>query len=433
LSYGGRTHVVLPLFYYVLAGFSLFFDTMLVAKVIPNVLASALIFVVFLIVRYMTRDDEIAVLAAFVGGFIPVFVSETINSISAYTITVPLSFLMLYFLLKRHLNLFLISVCVFVLTSPSIVVVVLGMLLYFIFSWVEGFKPARAEVELTVFAVFLVTWFYLVFYRGALLLHGHRIIWSNIPGEVIVKYFSQVDLLTALSLIGIIPILSGIIVLYHYLFKQKKRSVYLLVSFLVIVALLLLLRFIQLKIGLIYIGVLLAILFGEFLMLFKSYIAKTKIVKFKYYLALVFFLVFVLTSVVPSIGSARQVQAESISKERVFAYSFLQNLSISSDTFVGTVFEGNLINYYIERKNVIDTDFLMIEDTSARLRDIRTIYTSAIESKPVELMKKYKADYIIFSTEAMDYYNISKIAYVDDECFPLVYSSREVKAYQRKC
>ncbi len=433
LSYGGRTHVFLPLFHYILAFFSLFFGTIAVAKAVPNIVASTLVFVVYLIISRITRNKWVAVLTAFISAFIPIYISETINSISVYSFTIPLSFLMLYFLLSRKFNLFLASLILFMLLSPSVVLIVMTMILYFVFSWVEGFTPHRAEIELTVFSVFLVTWFYFLVYRDAFLLYGYRIIWYNIPKEVLAKYFSQFDMPTALYQIGIIPILSGIYMFYHYMFKKKKKSVYMLISLLVIVGLLLLLKFIQLRMGMMYIGVALAILFGEFFILLMSYISRTKFAGYRNWIVAGFIAIFIATSFLPSLGYANEKMSESVSEEKVFAFTFLGNISEENAAFVGSVFEGNLINYYIKRKNIIDTDFLMIRNVDARLRDVRTIYTSAIETKPVEIMKKYNADYIIFTDAEKRYYNITRIAYVDEDCFPLVYSGKDVKVYKRKC
>src|SRR3989344_5255894 len=51
LSYGGRTFVFLPLFQYVLAFFSLFMPLAAAAKIIPNLLASSMVIIAFLITR----------------------------------------------------------------------------------------------------------------------------------------------------------------------------------------------------------------------------------------------------------------------------------------------------------------------------------------------------------------------------------------------
>src|SRR3989338_8275102 len=49
LSYGGRTFIVLPFGYYVFSLFSIFLPLAFVAKLLPNVLASSIIFIIYAI------------------------------------------------------------------------------------------------------------------------------------------------------------------------------------------------------------------------------------------------------------------------------------------------------------------------------------------------------------------------------------------------
>jgi len=434
LSYGGRMYLFLPVFYYILAFFSLFADTILVAKIFPNIFAAMLVFAVYLIVRHMTKSDRIAILASFVSGFIPVFFAETINSVSVHTMNIPLTFLLIYYILKIRSNIykFLITLSLMLVISPYSIIVVLALLLYMVFSWVEGFKPTRSEVELTLFSLFFVTWFYIIFYKDALLMHGYNIIWQNLPAEVINQFFSEIQILETIYQIGVIPLISGIIILYFFVVHRKKKSIYLLLSLVLIIVLLLIQKYIQLNIGLMYIGVIMTILLGETLMSSIKYIKKTKFVNLQNYLLGVFFIIFLFTSLIPSITLAQNKVTESDPAVKIFGLELLQNISDPGDTVVASVFEGHLITYISDRANVIDSNFLLV-DAETRLRDIRTIYTSAIESKPVELMNKYDADYIIFTDVGKDYYNITKIAYVDDQCFPIIYSGIGVRIYEKKC
>ena len=48
-------------------------------------------------------------------------------------------------------------------------------------------------------------------------------------------------------------------------------------------------------------------------------------------------------------------------------------------------------------------------------------------------MDKYGADYIMLNKNAMEFYNISKISYVDDYCFPIVFSGENLWIYKKKC
>jgi len=435
LSYGGREYFFLPLFHYVLAFFSLFLNIEIVAKIIPNILAASITIVVFMIVKFMTKDDRIALLCSFMAGIVPIFISETINSVSALSVVIPLTFLLFYRLLRLRSRKspywFLIILIILLLTSSYTIIIALAMVLYILFSWVEGFKTTRSEIELTLFSLFLVTWFYFIFFKGALLLHGFDIIWQNIPTEVIAQYYADAGL-NIIYLIGVIPLVCGVIVLYHYTFRSKKKSIYLFLSLILIVTILLILKYIELNAGLMYIAITLVVLSGEAIHLALKYLQRTKFAKYQNHLMVLFLIIIVSTSFFPIVTSANQKISESDPAAKVFALQLLENFSNSGDTVIGSVFDGHLITYYTKRKNVIDSNFLLI-DAKPRLRDIRTIYTSAINIRPLEIMRKYNAKYVILTDETKKYYNISDITYADDYCLPVFYTGKGITIYQRKC
>ncbi len=436
LSYGGRTYVFLPLFHYILAFFSLFLGTVYAAKIVPNVFASSLVIIVFLIVRLQTKDDWIAILSAFISGFLPIYISETINSATVFSLIIPLMFLLYYFMLrirkKKYIYYYLTTLSLFILLSPYSIIFVLTILLYYIFSWVEGFRPTRTEIELTVFSLFLAIWFYSIFYREALLMQGFGVIWQNIPSEVINQFYSGVNILDTINMIGLIPLLAGIYITYHYIYRTKRKPFYLTLSLLIIILALLLLRYIQLRLGLVFIGVILTILVGEFISYATDYLGRTKFAGYRNHLLVLLMAVFVLTSFIPSLGYADRKIIDSDPGGKVFALKFLQNISDPDEAVVGSVFDGHLITYLADRKNIIDSNFLLV-DAKERLQDVRTIYTSAIQSAPIDIMDKYDAGYILLTDEAKRYYNITRISYVDDTCFPIIFSSSDVTVYQKKC
>lgn len=435
LSYGGREYLFLPVFHYLLAGFSFIMPMGLAAKVLPNLLASSIVFVAYLLVRQVTRDYRIAMLAAFTAGFVPVFISETINSVSPLSLFVPLAFLLYYVLLRRQKHsqhLFLAVLILLALTSPYTVIIVLSMCLFIAFSWVEGFRPTKKEVELTLFSVFLVLWIYLLFYRDALLMHGPGIIWQNMPAEVRSSYYGGIQITHALGMIGLIPMVCGLYVTFYYIFRKKSKPFYLFLSLMLIVSFLLLLHYIPFSDGLVILGVLSVVLFGQFISVALEYLSRTKLVGYSSHIIGALFIVFFLTSLVPATAMAKQKIDQGDPAAKIFALQFLREIAEPGTVIVSSVYEGNLITYWTGHPNVMDTNFLG-QDAEKRLRDIRTIYTSAIESKPLEIMRKYNATYIVLSKNTMSYYNISWIAYADSECFPAVFSGDRVQVYEKKC
>jgi len=436
LSYGGRSFIFLPVFHYMIAGFALFFNVIIVSKILPNLLAATVVIAVFLICRELTKNDLVSLVSAFASGFVPVFISETINSVSVQSVAVPATFFLVYFLMRLRkkvmLHLFLLTLAFFLILSTYSLLIVLSMMLFLVFTWVEGIKLTRSEIELTIFSLFLTAWFYLLFYRDALLVHGHQIIWQNIPGEVINVFFSDIDILLTIVHIGIIPLLSGFIMFYYYIFKKKKKQIYLLLSLTLLITLLLLNQYIELSIGLSYIGIISAILLSEMIMLITEYVKRTNFAKYHFYVTGVIIALFIMTSVLPSIDAARSVMSEADSKDKVVAMRLLHNTTKGTEAIAGSVFDGHLITYFSDRKNIVDSNFLLV-DAKERLRDTRTIFTSAIESKALETLHKYGAEYLLVTEESGIYYNISKVAYADSDCMPLLYSGKDVRIYQRKC
>ena len=65
----------------------------LVLKIIPEVLFSSLVIIVYLITIEITENRVSSVLAALMAAFIPLLIRETLNMASVYSLFLPLIFL----------------------------------------------------------------------------------------------------------------------------------------------------------------------------------------------------------------------------------------------------------------------------------------------------------------------------------------------------
>lgn len=131
---------------------------------------------------------------------------------------------MIYCLLRINegfLGLFIISVIILAMTSASSFLFIIALLFYLLFLRLERLKLSRKEVELIIFSTFLMVIVNFWIYKDAFLFHGIQVIWQNFPKEVMSKYFLEFNLLGALYLIGIVPFVSGIYMVYYNLFKKK--------------------------------------------------------------------------------------------------------------------------------------------------------------------------------------------------------------------
>ena len=300
LSYSGRNLLFQPLFHYIMAFFNLFMPLNLVCKLLPNIFASLLVFITYMIVLRLTKNKFASIFSSFISGFIPIYFANTINSVSAYSLVIPLIFFIIYcfFMIKtdkKYINYFIFSIILLTLMHSSAVLFIPAFIIYLLLVKFEHLEIRRSEIELIMFSGIFIIWLNFIVYKNAFLLHGQNLIWQNIPSEILSKYFSQLSIMDALYYIGIVPLLLGVIVIYIYTFRKKSRYVYFLIGFVLSSLFLLWFRLTQLKTGLIFLGVILVLLFGKYYPEFISFIDKTKFARFRKAIITLILLFFCLT------------------------------------------------------------------------------------------------------------------------------------------
>lgn len=429
--------VFVPGFHYLMALFSFFLPGSIALKVLPNVFASLLVFVVYLICFELTGDRSASLLSSFVSGFVPVFVYKTVNSVSPYSIVVPLMFLALYSFMrvneKSYLYSFIVLLFALSLLGPSVLLLVLGLLFYFLLASVELVRRRRAELELLLFSLLLSLWVLLLFFKKAFLVHGSAVVWQNLPSAVLSGYFSGFNVLEAVYKIGLLPFFFGVYTLYLYLFKERSRDAYLFIGFGLTVLVLLLLKLVAIDAGLMFLGILLCVLFAPFYKVAVGYLKKMRFYSYTNWLAVFFAFVFLFTSVFSSVGYARKAVLETPWQEEYDALIWLKGNTVKDDVILSTPGEGFLVGFVSQRGTVIDTNYLLLRDASERFKDVKAIYTTPYETNALDLLNKYGVDYIVFSRNAVHEFSSSGLSYVSDSaCFDTVYS-KEVKIYRSRC
>ena len=122
LSYGGRQQIFSPVFHYIISFFSLLSNNGLAAKIVPNVLASSLVILAYLISKRLTKNENVSLFTAFISGFVPIFFSQTVNSISTLSLSIPLMFLLIYCFMninkKKWLYTYLVTLAIFSFSTP---------------------------------------------------------------------------------------------------------------------------------------------------------------------------------------------------------------------------------------------------------------------------------------------------------------------------
>ena len=193
--------------------------------------------------------------------------------------------------------------------------------------------------------------------------------------------------------------------------------------------LLLWLRFIELKIGLMLFGLLLVVLFSQWLLQFVETVKNSKASRFLWSFVALIFAAFLVFSVYPSISLA-QKESQSITPDEINALEWIKSNTPLQAAIVATADEGNIVAAIAQRKNIMDSSFLMQRDVAERFNDIKRLYTTTLEVEAVGLMDKYAADYIYFSGKARAYFKTDKIRYADGKCFLKVYDNH-VQIYQK--
>ena len=432
LSFGGRYLIFLPLFHYILAAFSLIFSLDLVAKILPNLFASSIIFIVYLIVQQVTKNKEIALLCSFVSAFIPIYFLNTMNTVTVNSLSIPLSFLILYLFPRlkegKLLYLFIIVFILSLLSSAITIIVVLSLVVYYFLTKIEKVNLEREEIEITVFSLLLMLWFYFLVFKRALLVHGLEFIWQNIPTEILSRYFYQISIPQAIYHVGLLPILGAVFVAYVFLFKSKSKQIYLYLSFTITVLILLWIKLLKFDTGLLYLSIGCVILFGIACKQILNYFEKTHLQGYKKPVLVGIFFLVLLTLTFPTLFLASNQEKIELD---LGALGFLE--AVERDiTVMASPMDGHIVTYYTGKETIVDSNFLLIPDIEERVTDVRTLFVGQSKVIATKIMEKYDAEYIYLSPGALETYEIDDLPYGGEECFPLVYNS-QVKIYEKRC
>ncbi|MBW2990137.1 glycosyltransferase family 39 protein [Candidatus Woesearchaeota archaeon] len=421
LSYSGRILVFPPFFYYLLAGFSFILPLTLVAKLIPSIAFSALVIVIYLIAKHITKNRTAAFIAALFSGFVPVLYT-TLNQVSVYSLSLLLIFLLSYAFLrieeKGFVILSIVLTAVLLLTHTSIFVLLISFLVYFLILRLEKQKLSIKEVETTLFLFFLALWLNILLYKKAFFLHGISFIRQNIPAPLLSAYFMDISFLGVIYAVGLIPLLLGVYAVYHVLFKTRSRAATLFISFALVSFIMLWLKLIPFRAGLLFLSLNLIILSAYSIKIILVSISKTRMPRLSIIAITFIIILFVLTTATPFVSTLTIHRPPA---EDIKALEWIKENTHEDDIVLGRVEEGFLINYIAERKNVADSNFLFIKNINQRYEDVNHLFTLRLKSEAVRLINKYDIDYIFLSTRSMDEYSMAELFYAEEDCLELVY------------
>lgn len=436
LSYGGRTYMFFPIFYYILGLVYFIVPSVISLKIFLNLMASLIVIGAYFISLELTKNKNISFLTALVSGFIPIYFKETVNTLSIFSIYVPLVFCAVYYMIKinkdkSYSTYFILVMAILILLSPLSIILILGFMLFLILSRLEKLKFAKFNLEIIIVSTFFYLWFNFILYKKAILFHGFKVIWQNVPKEDLIQYFSQVSIIDAVYQIGIIPFFLGIYASYAYTTKQRSLQTYIIVGIVLSLFFLLWFKLIPLITGLIFLGSILTLMLSKSLRLLYDYANKTKLSKYNILAIIAVLLIVVFTSIVPAFTLGLKTLDNAPSKEVIDAYNWLENNSGNDSIILASKDQGHALTYFTGRRNLIDNNFLFIKDIDQRVYDIRRIYITKFSAELLELAKKYDINYIIVDDNARQLYNIEDLG-VSSDCINLAYDNN-VKIYEVAC
>ncbi|MDP3918350.1 MAG: hypothetical protein Q8Q35_00395 [Nanoarchaeota archaeon] len=431
LSYGGNIITDVHVFHYFLAIWDLFLPQWFVYKILPALLASSIVIMVYILAKEITKNEYASLFAAFLSAFIPIYIGNTLNQISTTSLVIPVFLILVYSLIKirKRKGLFLIFSLILILLEPLNLLMFFTFFIFIILMIAESKEIRRDEKEAIGFHLMLFILVNLILFKNLYLNKGFAAVWQNVPLELYGNIFQNFNLFDTITLIGVIPLILGL--LGFILYPMRDRHMILLGGILMADFTLLLLKLIPFKQGVLLLAVVFCITSAITMSRIIEYLDLTKIARFRRIIVTILVIFTAISLIYPSTIVAREVINDGVHAEEVEALTWIKDNTPMDSTIAGNVYEGNMIAYIAGRANIIDTQFINAED---RLFDVQIIFTTQSLVKATRALNKFSADYIYFSKKTQEMYGVEKLAYTKDEsCFENVFENEEATVYKLVC
>ncbi|MBI3051555.1 hypothetical protein HYY74_03790 [Candidatus Woesearchaeota archaeon] len=419
-------HTFMPLFHYLMAAALLALPEELAFKVLPNILASTTVILAFLISKQLTKDSRAALFSALSAGFIPVFITGTANSVSEYTLAVPLMLLALYLFLiiEKSAPLYIATLLALSLTHPISLVLVTGLAAYLILLYVLEATQSRAELETVFFSVILTTFTVFLFYKELLLQNGLAGLWEISPTQNV----PSLNILGAIYGIGLLTFAAGLYMTYRTVTETKRKELHIPAGLALAIILLMTARLIPLNPGLMLLGTVFALIAGEAYSKMLDYLRKTHAARHTELIILGILLLFAFTSAIPPL---LQKQQATPTPNELRAFEWLGGER--DGTAFANLNEGHLIPAVANKRNFIDDRIPASYEPEQRIADMKTLYTTHSQITALGLLDEYAISYIVFTRRAAEERNITSLGYINKECFDLIFENRDAAIYRPLC
>jgi hypothetical protein len=431
LSYGGNLIVNTHLFHYFLAVWDLVLSQSIVYKLLPAILASSIVIIVYVLAKQITKDKYSALFGALLAAFVPTYISNTINQISVISVYIPVLLLLLSALLaiKKSRKLFLLWSIILVLLAPLNLLVLFTIVFFSILTLSESVVLTRTEKEASVFFVVFFVLINIVLFRTLYFDQSLAAIWQNLPLEVYGELFQNFNLFNTINLIGVVPLVFGIA--GFILADKKNKSIILLKAVILADFTLLLLKLIPFQEGVLILAVIFCIISAITLKELIKYMHITKVAKYTTLFVSLIVLVSVVSLIIPSTSLALDVIEDGVTEGEIEAMGWIAQHTEEQATIAANINEGNMILYLAKRANVIDTNFLYAEN---RILDVEIIFTTQSLVLAKQALDTYSVNYIYFSEKTKEFYGVEALTYTNDEsCFKEIFNNEQATIYEVVC
>ncbi|MDD5331775.1 MAG: hypothetical protein PHE43_03055 [Candidatus Nanoarchaeia archaeon] len=438
LSFSGKTLNVIPVVQFLFVGFKVLFGD-IIFKIIPEIFACLLIFLVFFIAKRLSNNDLASLFAAFSVAFMPLLFRTFFNNISQNGIFILLVFYLFYCFIrleeKSYFNQFVFLIFLLPLINSYYFVILFIFIIYLLLIKSESLNLDKLKTEAIIFMILLGFLLSFVLFKKAWLSLGWNIFWQNTPTSLLSYYFTSVNILGLIFSLGLISLLFGVYGIYFGVLKKKNPEVLLFASICLTILILSLLKLVRLDLGMMLFGIALIILSSLGYANLFEYLKITKLGDNIKTIKIGLFVLLFLSSFIPSIIVVNSTLKDTITDEQYNALLWLRNESDRGGKTLSSYYEGNYISSIALWENALDDNFLYAKNTDKAFDELKEVYTTESLVKAREIVKKYDVRYIYITNKTKELYGIEEVELTKDEsCFRRAWKEGETEIYKfRNC
>lgn len=427
----GRVRLFSPVYAYLFAALSFLIDPLLLAKLLPNLFAVALIPITYAIAQQLTRTRWVSLITSAFAAFVPMLFQSHLNAAPAMSLIIPASALLLLTLLmiESRPGWAFFMTALLILISPLSWLFVTAYGVYILILFTERMRFEDAYIDIALFSFGLAFWYSLLIYKRALITHGFSALMGNLPSVVHEASFAEFSFLSMIYAVGLVPVALACFAIYHNTFETRSRKVFLITSLALVALLFTSIKLVPLKTGLLFLSLAFIMLSAPGLLQLSRWVRRTRIQWSHHWIVGGLLILFVLTSLLPAIaGGIRPLNGPD--RHELAAYEWLREQP--PGIVLARPESGYVIRYLANQSVLAEPSYLLVPNAERFLSDIDEVYTGIVVPDVVDTVNTYNISYIILGPLENAMYDDLGVL-VRDACFPILFSEGTVVIYGSSC